>query len=241
MPLLAKKTSQTCLRLRVTGDHSQQEIALHKKESDGVMKYQELKEEIKAIADIASSVPEGFRDKCFELLLTNLIDTTAKPSGNAKPPTSEKETTQELSPRKSPTGEGASPIPMKAQVRVVMRRGGVTQAELESILFYEGEEVHFVKEPHGVPNAQGQIEWALLLALKNAIENDSLSADPEAVRSVCQEKGFYDRGNFATIFKRSNNTGLFKEPLEPQGSPQPLTIEGQDALAKLIKRLAAQS
>ena len=205
------------------------------------MKYEELKDEIKAISDIASSVPDGFRDKCFELLLTNLIDTTSKLTGDATLPAVVKDPAQELKPPKPPTGEGANPIPMKAQVRVVMRRGNVTQAELESILFYEGDEVHFVKEPHGVPNAQGQIEWALLLALKNAIENDSLSTDPEAVRSVCQEKGFYDRGNFATIFKRSNNTSLFKEPLEPQGAPQPLTIEGQDALAKLIKRLAAQS
>lgn len=205
------------------------------------MKYDELKEEIKAIADIASSVPEGFRDKCFELLLTNLVNTTSKPPRDSKPPASEKEIPEELNPPKPPAGEGESPIPMKAQVRVVMRRGNVTQAELESILFYEGGAVHFIQEPHNVPNAQGQIEWALLLALKNAIENDSLSADPEAVRSVCQEKGFYDRGNFATIFKRSNNAGLFKEPLEPQGAPEPLTVEGQDALARLIKRLAAQS
>jgi hypothetical protein len=203
------------------------------------MNYEALKEEIKAIADIASSVPEGFRDKCFELLLTNLISTTSHPPRDTKPPASEKEPSQELKPPGG--GGGGNAIPMKAQVRVVMRRGNVTQEELESILFYEGEEVHFVREPHNVPNAQGQIEWALLLALKNAIENDSLSADPEAVRSVCQAKGFYDRANFAAIFKRSNNTGLFKEPLEPQGTPQPLTIEGQDALARLIKRLAIQS
>ena len=37
------------------------------------MDYGQLKDSIKEIAEIAASVPEQFRDKCFELLLTNLL------------------------------------------------------------------------------------------------------------------------------------------------------------------------
>jgi len=37
------------------------------------MDYAQLKDSIKEIAEIAASVPEQFRDKCFELLLTNLL------------------------------------------------------------------------------------------------------------------------------------------------------------------------
>jgi hypothetical protein len=37
------------------------------------MDYAQLKDSVKEIAEIAASVPEQFRDKCFELLLTNLL------------------------------------------------------------------------------------------------------------------------------------------------------------------------
>ena len=65
-----------------------------------------------------------------------------------------------------------------------------------------------------------------------------MPTDPEDVRSICQEKGFYDRANFAANFKRPNNVALFKEPLEPQGSAQALSNEGQEALGRLVKSLA---
>jgi hypothetical protein len=203
------------------------------------MDYQQLKEEIKQIVEIASSVPDNFKDKCFELLLADLIRTTSK-SPEGKPLDDEKRKEHEPESGKQPVVEGVTAIPIKTQLRVFMRKTNVTKDELDKVLLFDGQEVHFVREPHNVPVATGQIEWALLLGLKNAIENDSLSTDPEAVRSVCQEKGFYDKANFAANFKRSNNAIYFKGVLESQGEAQPLTGEGQDVLGKLVKRLAAQ-
>ena len=43
------------------------------------MDYQQIKTEVAEIAQIVASVPEPFRDKCFELLLSHLL---GAPGGN---------------------------------------------------------------------------------------------------------------------------------------------------------------
>lgn len=117
----------------------------------------------------------------------------------------------------------------------------MTAADLAQILIYEDNEVHFVQEPTTQKIARGQIEWALLLALKNGITTNNLSVDPESVRSICQEKGFYDKTNFSNYFKSPKNAALFQGPMEPQGQAQKLSPEGQKALGKLINELATTS
>ena len=105
----------------------------------------------------------------------------------------------------------------------------------------EDNEVHFLKEPGGTSIAQGQIAWALLLALKSALETNNFVVDPEDVRSICQDKGFYDKANFSAHFKKQNNAKLFKGQLEAQGEARALTTDGQTALASVIRTLAAAS
>ena len=48
------------------------------------MKYESLKEEIKSIAEIADSVPETFKERCFEVLLQNLLASVAPPQEPAQ-------------------------------------------------------------------------------------------------------------------------------------------------------------
>ncbi len=206
------------------------------------MDYDQLKANVKEIAEIAASVPEPFRDKCFELLLVSLLreegSERMQKETQSAPPTP-LPTTPPAASEGVRTGSGT--IPMKAQLRLLMKKTDVTPEEVERVVMYDNGEVHFVKEPHDVGIAAGQMEWALLLALKNTILKDSMSADPEDVRSVCQAKGFYDKANFAAIFKKPKYTKLFKSALVPQGPAEPLSSEGQDALGKLIERLADES
>jgi len=203
-----------------------------------------LKSEIKEIADIAASVPEQFRDKCFELLLQQLLK--SNPTPGLHPQSRSETATKESSPPGADVGPrkdaGASnSIPVKAQLRVFMQRTGVTMEELQAIALVDGDDVHFIREPAHGTVAKGQMEWALLLSLKHAITENELSADPEDVRSICQEKGFYDKGNFAAIFKRQPYARYFRQPLQPQGPRQALTNDGQTALGELIKALAKRS
>jgi hypothetical protein len=199
------------------------------------MDYGKIKKEIKEIIEISSSVPEALRERCFEILLENLIAETKEVSPPASPNPKEYPSLKKnnVDPGK-PAGQS---IPTPAKVRVFMQRTGVTDEDLQALFLYEDEELHFIKEPAASAVAVGQIEWALLIALKNGILKNDMSCDAESVRSICQEKGYYDSKNFTTIFKRSANAKLFNLPLEPQGDAQPLSIEGQAALGKIVKSL----
>lgn len=129
-------------------------------------------------------------------------------------------------------------LPITTQLRVFMQRNQISEDEIKAILMVADGGVHFIQEPAPGNVTTGQMQWALLIALKNCILINDLSVDPEDVRSVCQDKGFYDTANFGTNFKKSKHARLFKGPMERQGDPQGLTTEGQAELAKVIRQLA---
>lgn len=199
------------------------------------MDYGRIKKEIKEIAEISSGVPEAFRERCFEILLENLL----AESKEASPPSNpvHKENPPPAKNNIDPGKPAGQSIPIPAKVRVFMQRSGVTDDDLQALFLFEDEELHFIKEPAATAVAVGQIEWALLIALKNGILKNDMSCDAESVRSICQEKGYYDRKNFTAIFKRTANAKLFNSPLEPQGDAQALSNDGQVALGKIVKSL----
>lgn len=202
------------------------------------MNYDTLKEEIKVIASIAGTVPEPFRHRCFELLLENLLAVSRPATSTVPPPVASV-------PRAEPVANASAPVtdalPTPAQVRVFIQKTGVTLQQLGAVVTVADGEVHFLREPAPGKIAQGQVQWALLLALKNGLSTNSFSVDPEAVRSICQDKGFYDKANFAKTFKQEGNAKLFKKLLEPQGEAQGLSSEGYDALGVLVKALAGSN
>ena len=205
------------------------------------MDYDKLKVDVKEISEIAASVPEQFRDKCFELLLVSLLGQHRSADRDSAIDKDESDKSN-ISKKNYESDKGTkNSLPMTTQLRLLMKKTGVTADELDKVVMYDNEEVHFIKEPHDVSISTGQLEWALLLGLKNAILKDSMSADPEDVRSICQAKGFYDKTNFATNFKSTKNAKMFKSALVPQGPAEPLSSDGQDSLGKLIKRLASES
>jgi hypothetical protein len=195
------------------------------------MDYKQLKEEIKEIVEIAASVPDAFREKCFELLLSNLLSVKETKAHAAPPPVT-------TSPPTTTTGQG---LVLHANIKAFMRRRGVTKDQIETVVMVEDGNVHFLKEPAHGQAAKGQADWALLLTLKNGILNNDLKVDPEEVRSMVQEKGFYDPANYAANFKKPKYAALFRAVLEPQGESQPLSSSGETALAELIKSLSSGS
>lgn len=188
------------------------------------MSYEKLKNEIKEISEIAASVPEAFREKCFELLLNHVL---SGEESKSPPPLVKDKTQQTDSPG----------IAVPSHVKALMRRRNITQNQIDSLVMLDGDDLHFIKEPSHNEASRGQNEWALLLALKNGILNNSLKADPEEVRSLVQEKGFYNANNFSSNFKKAKYAAYFKSALEPQGVVQPISQEGEKALAELISSL----
>jgi len=200
------------------------------------MDFKELKASIKEIAEISSSVPEQFRDKCFETLLNALL-------AGEQPAPKKYDGTQELSKpdEKIKKHSGSSTVVMNSQLRLLLQKTGVTEEELNKVVLVDNEEVNFVHEPQSTGMREGQLEWSLLMALKSAILRNALEADPEEIRSKCIDAGFYDKANFATNFKSAKFTKLFKGTLTPQGEAVALAPEGQVALGDLIKRLAGEA
>lgn len=192
------------------------------------MNYEKIRQNIQAIVEISNNVPDPFKEKCFELLLTSLITESEL---------IDKEQSDVINNKDKKDSNGAR-LPTPAVVKVFMQRNKITEEELSAVLFHENGEIYFVKEPNTKTISQGQIEWALLLALKKAFVANEFTVDPEDVRSICQEKGYYSQTNFAANFK--NNAKLFKNPMKSQGEPQLLTPEGQASLAALIKTLASR-
>ncbi len=195
------------------------------------MKFDELKEQIREISAIAAVVPEEFRPKCFELLMAHLLGGQGVAPG-VVPPATWSPNPPTASSRPRPTGAP----PMTALLAAFVKKIGISQDEFGQVVGYAQGNVLFLREPASEKSAQAQIEWALLLALKNAVEKGVFSVDAEEVRLVCQEKGVFDRRNFYTIFRRSAE--YFRNAPEPAGRAQPLSSKGLAALGALIKSLA---
>ena len=196
------------------------------------MDYEALKAELVQISEIASSVPEAFRERCFEILLQRLLHATPPPNPRA-------DEEPKFENPIDPALPSDKPIPIPSQIRVFMGRTNVTVEQLGKVLINAEDGLHFVKEPSSQKISQGQIEWSLLLALRNGMLTNSLAVDAEEVRSICQDKGFYDRANFAANFKRGVASTYYKGALENQGPAQQLTNVGIDALGQLVKTMAA--
>jgi hypothetical protein len=203
------------------------------------MRYEDLKEEIKAIAVIADSVPEVFKERCFEVLLQNLIASGQNVERPAQTPPQKPPTVADAQDAPPSAGNGGS-VPTPSQIKVFMQKTGVTAADLAKVVIYDDNSAHFIQEPIGNKIARGQVEWALLLALKKGIEKNVLDVDPEDVRSICQDKGFYDATNFSTNFKGAVTAKLFQGEMKKQGAAQKLSNEGLAELGKIIKEFAAR-
>ena len=196
--------------------------------------YERLKIELKEIAAIADGLPERYRERCFDVLLSELLkEESSKDSPfPADPPP--------LTPEKTPA---PPPIPNKpmvvqAKVRAFLTRHGLKEDVLPKILFVEGQEVHFIKEPDKSKVASCQIRWALLLALKNGILKGEMSVDAEEVRSVCIDKGIYDRKNYSSNYKK--NAAFFQVSPVPHGPAVKLSDEGEKELANLLTKLSTE-
>jgi hypothetical protein len=202
------------------------------------MTYEELKEEIKVIAEIADSVPDAFKQRCFEILLQCLLAAGVPAERPISQPPGKQPSTEESQDSSLPPSNAGVPTP--SQIKVFMQKTGVTGADLAKVVMYNDKTVHFIEEPVGNKIARGQVEWALLLALKKGIEKNVLEVDPEEVRSICQDKGFYDAANFSTNFKGAVTAKLFQGEMKKQGAAQKLSNDGLAELGKIVKEFAAR-
>lgn len=186
------------------------------------MGYEDFKKEIIEIAKIAKEVPQAFQEKCFEILLNHLLSVSVLPK---------------VPIEKTQLPEVEESVKPGSQLRVFMKKYNVTEEQINKLVTHSEDEVYFLKEPKEKTIAKGQINWSLLLGLKNAILKNKFEVDPEDARSICIDKGYYDTANFMANFKKSN-AALFKGLMKAQGEPRILSDNGMQKLAELINTLA---
>lgn len=192
------------------------------------MNHENLKIQIKEILEIATGVPTNLQEKCFEILLNRLILDQFGGSENL--------VTQHIDETSAYTIEAHR---FSGPMLDFMRQTEITGKDIFNILTVDDGEVHFTSEPDTKQKTQGVIQWALLLALRNALvsEKGELRVDPEELRSICQANGYYDAPNFAKTLKSRNNVHLFGGRLEPQGDARKLSSKGEHKLGELIRKL----
>lgn len=197
------------------------------------MQLEPLRERIQEISDLASSVPEEFRQKCFELLMSNLLTGGVVPAQTTMIPM----TAQSGVPFALPASMGYSgSAPLTPLLAAFIKKISLTNEQFAQIIGYLHGQLTFFKEPAATKSARAQIDWTLLLALKNVILQGGFLVDAEEVRLTCQEKGIFDRRNFYANFRR--HAEYFRSAPEPGGKPQPLSAKGITALGLLVRQLA---
>jgi hypothetical protein len=180
------------------------------------------KDDLKKIVELANSVPEEYRHKCFELLLARALQ----------------ETTLATAPG-PPAGGGTVPPPgppkfvLPIGVKAFLNQYVLDESLLRKFFHAEGDQVLPIYKLSTDKKAGAQIEHALMMALESAITSGQFQVDVGALRQRCTEHKCYDPANFMPILRR--NAKLFKKI----DTDEPLTLspDGKAELAELLESL----
>ena len=181
-------------------------------------------EELKKIVELANTVPEEYRQKCFELLLSYSLRSVTSPreglSGAVNKPALSQEKTQK---------KFILPIDVKA----FLSQYGLNESVLWKYFLVEGSEIRPIYHLKATQKARAQIQYALMIALETAISTGQFVVDAEKLRTRCQYQNCYDSANFMKNIK--DKAELFKSIANDQ--PMPLSPVGKSELADLIEQL----
>ena len=185
------------------------------------------KEELAKIVELANSVPTEFRQKCFEILLGNTIQTPQIIPPQKEAHIVSQETIQSQIQKQS------APFILPIDVKAFLTQYKLDESILWKCFLVDGSEIRPLYHLKVIKKATAQIQHALMLCLENALSKGQFSVDVEALRTRCQENKCYGSDNFARNLK--NNEGLFKGASLDQ--PLVLSSDGKAELADLLEQL----
>lgn len=179
-------------------------------------------EKLKEITELTQSVPDLFRLKCFELLLSNYLSAQDIERGKKAIPEGEVKT-------EFPKDAFVLPIDVKA----FLNQYSFNEAVLNKLYFIEGDNVRHIYKLKVDKKAAAQIQHALLMSLENALINGEFRFKIESLRQRCKDQRCLDTANFMAILKK--NSSLFKS-LDDEEAVF-LSTDGKVKLADVIEEL----
>lgn len=188
--------------------------------------YEKIKQGIQEIIEIAKLCPKELQEKCFELLLKNLLDKYA-PILKTHTGTEEKE--------ESEKGEEL-PRDLNATMEAFLKQFGLKRKNLEAIFHISESGVRPLFSDLKVTKvAKKEIRLACLLGLKYAILEGDFRIPLEELREWAVDQNAYDAPNFMAHLK--NNKKYFVKV--KSGEDTHLSAEGKKEAASIIKDLSS--
>lgn len=202
-----------------------------------------LKDAVLEIVEIVKAVPEPFKERCFELLLTYHLEsqTSGDPkSGHKHTPPANSDPEGENDESKDDGQEQADiqPSDLHVKARKFLEKQGRNIADLNEVFFKEGDEFEPLYDDLKTTKlAESQIRIGLMRALRSGLSTGDFVFSGEDVRTEAQTRKCYDAANFSANF--NNNSALF-DGFEKYKKASPiirLSDAGKKRLSSLIVEL----
>jgi hypothetical protein len=205
--------------------------------------YQIIKEEIKDIIDIVNQCPDPLKEKCFEILLTSLLNDTSSKKINPKVAPKETQDKQDIAEGSANTpfqekDEEISKKDLHVKTKKIIDSEGITYDVINHLYYKDGDNILPLYDDLGSNKmSESQIRLCLLMAFENSFKSGEFEVSGEEVRKKCQLLKCYDSPNFAANFK---NNKLFFDSFDAydKNTPLRLSSEGKKELAKVLKSIA---
>lgn len=182
-------------------------------------------EELQKIVELANSVPDEYKQKCFELLLASALQ--SKYPVIQSPPVERKESEAPAIPK--PQQSFILPI----DVRAFLSQYGLNETVLWKFFIRDGNEIRPTYQLKVTQKGTAQTQHALMQCLESAIVNGQFQVEVEALRTRCVDQKCYDQKNFKNHLK--NNAKFFKSI--DNDDPLALSPDGKSELAELLEQL----
>lgn len=202
----------------------------------------DLKNCVKEIVEIVKECPERLQEKCFELLLNDLLS-SRRGSRQPKPPRASTGAEGEV---ETPGENGDNSVEqadiqdndLHVKARHFLKKHSLTVANLNQLFYKEGDKfLPLYEDLRTTKGSESQIRIALLQALVLGLASGEFQFDGESVRSECQERKCYDRNNFSANFNNSATLFAGFEKYDKKSPTIKLSERGRKQLAAVIQEL----
>ena len=204
--------------------------------------FEDIKQHISEVVEIAQLCPENLQEKCFEIILLSFLQNRGMKltpeEGIAQIPprqTVEVGLTEVEEIRRQ---EDIADKDLHVKARRFLKDNKLNVEHLNQLYYKENGDFKPLYDDLGTTKtAESQLRLALLKALENGMINGEFEFKGESVREKCKEYKCYDMNNYTSNFRSRSSLFDGFEKYEG-GTSIKLSREGKSKLAEIIKELS---